>query len=143
MDAHGCCIFVVSEGLKNAAGEEIAADKSRLDAFGHPVLSGAAEHLAELVTEKLKIKTRTVKLGYAQRAAAHYASQTDATEAAACGAAAVRAAVEGQSGCMVKIVRTSSAPLQMDDRPPAPGRDRQRGPLRPARLDQRRWLHAE
>src|SRR6185436_14625053 len=35
------CIVVVGEGLKNAAGEEIAADKTKLDAFGHPVLSGA------------------------------------------------------------------------------------------------------
>src|ERR1043165_6067343 len=32
------CIVVVGEGLKNAAGEEIAADKTKLDAFGHPVL---------------------------------------------------------------------------------------------------------
>ena len=89
--------MVVGEGLRNVAGEEIAADASRLDAFGHPVLAGAAEHLADLVTEKLKLKTRTVKLGYAQRAAAHFASLTDATEAAACGEAAVRAAVDGQS----------------------------------------------
>ena len=92
------CIVVVGEGLKNKAGEEIAADKSRLDAFGHPVLSGAAEHLADLLKAKLKLKSRGVKLGYAQRAAAHYASATDALEAASCGEAAVRAAMEGKSG---------------------------------------------
>jgi len=55
------CIVVVGEGLKNAAGEEIGADKSRLDAFGHPVLSGAADRLAEIIQGKLKTKTRTVK----------------------------------------------------------------------------------
>ncbi len=110
--AHKCCIVVVGEGLRNAAGAEIAADSSRLDAFGHPVLSGAAEHLADLVTDKLKLKARTVKLGYAQRAAAHFASQTDASEAAACGEAAVRAAVAGQSGFMVKLVREQSAPYR-------------------------------
>ena len=33
----------------------------------------------------------TVKLGYAQRAAAHFASQTDVNEAAACGEAAAQA----------------------------------------------------
>jgi ATP-dependent phosphofructokinase / diphosphate-dependent phosphofructokinase len=110
--ANKYCIVVVGEGLRNAAGEEIAADASRLDAFGHPVLSGAAEHLADLVTEKLKLKTRTVKLGYAQRAAAHFASLTDATEAAACGEAAVRAGVAGESGFMVKIVRTQSSAYQ-------------------------------
>ncbi len=46
VDEYKYCVVVVGEGMKNAAGEEIAADKSRLDAFGHPVLSGAAEHLA-------------------------------------------------------------------------------------------------
>jgi len=110
--ANKFCIVVVGEGLRNAAGEEIAADSSRLDAFGHPVLSGAAEHLADLVTEKLKFKSRTVKLGYAQRAAAHFASLTDATEAVACGEAAVRAAVEGKTGFMVKLVREQSSPYR-------------------------------
>jgi 6-phosphofructokinase 1 len=103
-----CCVVVVGEGLKNAAGQEIAVDKSRLDAFGHPVLSGAADHVAELVAAKLKIKARTVRLSYAQRAAAHIASLTDVREAAACGEAAVRAAVEGQGGFMVKLVRVQN-----------------------------------
>ena len=109
---HKYCMVVVGEGLKNAAGEEIAADKSRLDAFGHPVLSGAAEHLAELVQAKLHTKTRTVKLGYAQRAAEHFASGIDSLEAAACGEAAVRAAIDGKSGFMVKIVRQQSSPYK-------------------------------
>lgn len=99
------CIVVVGEGLKNTAGEEIGADKSRLDAFGHPVLSGAADRLAELVQGKLNTKTRTVKLGYAQRAAAHLASKTDIDCAFMAGEAAVRAAADGRSGFMVKLVR--------------------------------------
>ena len=99
------CVVVVGEGLKNPDGSEFSADNSRLDAFGHPVLSGAAERLAELVYGKLNTKSRSVKLGYAQRCAAHYASTTDAAEAFACGSAAVRAAAEGKSGYMVKIVR--------------------------------------
>jgi ATP-dependent phosphofructokinase / diphosphate-dependent phosphofructokinase len=106
--ALGYCIVVVGEGLKNADGSEYSADDSRLDAFGHPMLSGAAELLAELVNGRLNTKTRSVKLGYAQRCATHYASATDAAEAAACGAAAVRAAVEGKSGFMVKLIRQSS-----------------------------------
>jgi ATP-dependent phosphofructokinase / diphosphate-dependent phosphofructokinase len=101
------CIVVVGEGLKNPDGSEYSADTSRLDAFGHPVLSGAADLLSEVVHGRLKTKTRSVKLGYAQRCAAHYASATDATEAAACGEAAVRAAIEGKSGFMVKIIRQS------------------------------------
>src|ERR1051325_7589448 len=106
------CVVVVGEGLKNKGGEEVAADKSRLDAFGHPVLSGAAEHLAELVSDKLKLKSRSVKLGYAQRAAAHLASATDVLEASACGEEAVKAAVDGQSGFMVKIVRVQNSPYK-------------------------------
>ena len=112
IDQYKFCMVIVGEGVKNAAGEEIAADKSRLDAFGHPVLSGAAEHLAELVQAKLDTKTRTVKLGYAQRAAEHFASATDSAEAAMCGEAAVRAAIAGESGMMVKIVRKQNHPYQ-------------------------------
>ena len=112
VDAHRFCVVVVGEGLKGADGKELAADQSRRDAFGHPVLSGAAEHLEEIVTKKLNLKARSVKLGYAQRAAAHYASLTDATEAAACGEAAVRNAIEGKTGYMVKIVRLQSSPYK-------------------------------
>ncbi|MFM2295859.1 MAG: Pyrophosphate--fructose 6-phosphate 1-phosphotransferase [Verrucomicrobiota bacterium] len=107
--ANKYCIVVVGEGLKNSAGEEIGADKTRRDAFGHAILSGAADKLAEIVQGKIKLKTRTVKLGYAQRAAAHFASATDAANAVACGNAAVRAAVDGKSGFMVKITRNAQA----------------------------------
>jgi ATP-dependent phosphofructokinase / diphosphate-dependent phosphofructokinase len=100
------CVVVVGEGLKNKAGEEIGADKSKVDSFGHSVLSGAADKLAEIVQGKLNLKTRTVKLGYAQRCAAHYASAVDSETAFKCGEAAVRAAIDGHSGFMVKIVRT-------------------------------------
>ncbi|MBI2949847.1 MAG: 6-phosphofructokinase [Verrucomicrobia bacterium] len=110
--ANKFCIVVVGEGLRNAAGEEMAADKRTMDAFGHPALSGAAERVAEIVSTKLKAKTRTVKLGYAQRAAAHCASETDVLEATACGGAAVRAAIDGQSGFMVKIVRHQNSPYR-------------------------------
>jgi ATP-dependent phosphofructokinase / diphosphate-dependent phosphofructokinase len=103
--ANHYCVVVVGEGLKDEAGHELGADKSRLDAFGHPVLSGVADELAEIVHGKLDLKTRTVKLGYAQRAASHFSSATDANNAHACGVAGVKAAVEGQSGFMVKIVR--------------------------------------
>jgi 6-phosphofructokinase 1 len=111
---HKYCVVVCGEGVKNEAGEEIGADKTRLDAFGHAVLSGAADALASIVQGKLNLKTRTVKLGYAQRAAAHYASLTDADEAFACGTAAVRAAVSGKSGLMPKIVRLSSSPYRWE-----------------------------
>ena len=110
--AYRSCVVVVGEGLKNKAGDQLAADSSRLDAFGHPVLSGAADHLEEIVQKKLGVKARSVKLGYAQRAAAHLASATDVAEAVACGEAAVRAALDDRSGFMVKIVRTQNQPYK-------------------------------
>ncbi len=108
----GYCVVVTGEGVKDKEGHELGADKSRLDSFGHPVLSGAAEALGEIVHGKLEFKTRTVKLGYAQRSAAHFASQQDVDEAVACGVAAVRAAVEGKSGFMVTIERRSDDPYE-------------------------------
>ena len=103
--AHKYCVVVVSEGIKDAQGEELGADKTNLDAFGHPILAGAAEKLKQIVQGRLGTKTRTVLLGYAQRAAEHLASLTDSQNAFACGQAAVKAAADGQSGQMVKIVR--------------------------------------
>ncbi len=105
IQSYGYCVMVVGEGIRDENGEEIGADKTRLDSFGHPVLAGAAEKMKEIIQGKLNTKTRTVMLGYAQRAAAHMASLTDSNNAFACGEAAVRAAVNGQSGFMVKIVR--------------------------------------
>jgi 6-phosphofructokinase 1 len=112
IDAHRCCVVVVGEGLKNANGEQLSVDKSKLDAFGHPVLEGVAEKVEDLVSKNLKVKARTVKLGYAQRAACHLASAVDAMEAAACGEAAVRAAMDEKSGFMVKLVRMQNEPYK-------------------------------
>src|SRR5512138_953315 len=50
--AYRYCVVVVGEGIKNKQGEEIGADMSHLDAFGHPVLAGAAEKLKEFVHGK-------------------------------------------------------------------------------------------
>src|SRR5258708_37173422 len=93
--------------MKKEKGGESGAEKARLDSFGHPVLAGAAEKLKELIQGKLNTKTRTVLLGYAQRAAAHLASLTDVNNAFACGETAVRAAVDEKSGYMVKITRAT------------------------------------
>ncbi len=107
--AHKYCVVVVGEGIKDKDGNEVGADKTRLDSFGHPVLAGVSEKLKDLVQERMGFKTRIVLLGYAQRAAGHFASATDAKNAFACGEAAVRAAVDGKTGYMVKIVRQINA----------------------------------
>jgi 6-phosphofructokinase 1 len=108
----GCAVVVVGEGLKDETGVELGADQSQKDAFGHPLLSGAGERVASLVQNRLGLKTRSVKLGYAQRAAAHFGSATDVAEAVACGEGAVRAAIAGKSGYMVKLVRQQNDPYE-------------------------------
>ena len=106
------CIVICGEGIKYPDGREVGADYTKLDDFGHPALAGASTKLKEIVEKDLNLKTRTVLLGYAQRAAAHYGSATDAEESHACGVAATKAAVSGISGQMVKIVRESSNPYK-------------------------------
>jgi 6-phosphofructokinase 1 len=103
------CLVVVSEGMRNANGDYIRTSGIK-DPLGRTELGGAAEHLQFLVEQHLKIKARTTKLGIAQRAAAHCASQRDNDEAFTCGVRAVKFAVNGESGKMVTIVREGDSP---------------------------------
>ncbi|MDR0352852.1 MAG: 6-phosphofructokinase [Opitutaceae bacterium] len=100
------CLIVVGEGLVDPDGNYISAD-DKTDAFGHAQLGGAADYLQSLVEQHLPgVKARTVKLGMAQRAAAHAGSKADADEAFLAGQAAVKAAVlEAETDKMVTLVR--------------------------------------
>ncbi len=108
---HRYCVVVVGEGLVDADGKQIAADTKK-DAFGHNQLGGIGDYLRKLVEDKAKVKSRAAKLGICQRAAAHLISRTDRDEAVLVGQAAVRAAISGDSGKMVTLVRESSAPYK-------------------------------
>lgn len=99
------CVVVVGEGLVDADGNYISTDSAGADAFGHSQLGGAGEYLRGLVEESLQVKARSVKLGMAQRAAVHCASQTDNDEAYLAGQAAVQAAVGGQTDKMITLIR--------------------------------------
>lgn len=117
LEAHRYCVVVVGEGLrhlnKEGKAEILAEDRTWVDTPGQPARPGAAERLAELLKRnQVNANIRTVKLGYGQRCAAHFASATDVAEAVACGEAAVRAAVAGQSGFMVKIAREQNSPYK-------------------------------
>ena len=65
--------------------------------------------LKNVVEQKVGFKCRYIKLGTSQRNAMHFASATDANEAAMCGRAAVRAAMDGVSGQMVTLLRRQSS----------------------------------
>lgn len=101
------CMVVVSEGVKDATGNYLGASK-QTDAFGHATLGGAGEYLNNLIEEQLGIKARFAKLGINQRSAVHCSSQRDNDEAFLCGTEAVKAAIDGNSGQMIMLVRSST-----------------------------------
>ena len=107
----GYCTVVVSEGVKNAAGQFLAEAGTR-DAFGHTQLGGAAPVIAELVKSKLGYKYHWALPDYLQRSARHLASKVDAEQAYAVGKAAVEYAMKGQNAVMPVIVRTSDSPYR-------------------------------
>ena len=107
----GYCTVVVSEGVKNAAGEFLAEAGTR-DAFGHTQLGGAAPVIAQLVKAKLGYKYHWALPDYLQRSARHLASKVDVEQAYAVGKAAVEYAVKGMNAVMPVIVRTSDTPYR-------------------------------
>lgn len=99
------CVVVAAEGLKDASGNYLGVGAG-VDAFGHPTLGGVCEYLKCVVEDSFSgVKTRCCRLGHVQRTASHCGSLTDINEAFEVGVAAVNAAVEGESGKMVVIVR--------------------------------------
>lgn len=101
------CFIVVGEGLVDSDGNFVSVGGAT-DAFGHAQLGGVADYLKSVIDERLDVKVRTTKLGYAQRAAAHCSSLTDNNEAYLAGTAAVRAAIAGETDKMVTLLRGDS-----------------------------------
>ncbi len=98
------CVVVVGEGLVDKDGNYVSVETSASDA-GHAQLGGVGETLKDLVEGQLGAKARVARLGVGQRAAAHLASKADADEAFLAGQAAVKAAVNGETGKLVTLLR--------------------------------------
>ncbi|MFC1678080.1 6-phosphofructokinase [Planctomycetota bacterium] len=104
-------VFIVAgEGLKDENGEYVTADSGTFgkDSFGHAQLGGVAEMLKAVIEKEVGIKARFNKLGTNQRCAMHFASLTDVNEAYLCGQKAVEAALSGENGKMVTLIRADS-----------------------------------
>lgn len=74
-------IVALAEGFRdkdNKLDEESFSNQN--DAFGHKIVSGVASRLADLVRNKLEIKSRAVELSIVQRTS-NLISKTDANEA--------------------------------------------------------------
>ena len=107
----GKVFIVTGEGLKDEKGNYITADSGAFskDSFGHQQLGGVAEMLKAVIEKEIGIKARFNKLGTNQRNAMHFASLTDINEAYMCGQMAVRAALAGENGKMITLIRENSA----------------------------------
>ena len=105
-------IVVVSEGVHHADGSFLFDAKSvSIDTFGHlAAQSGTAQYLSHLAKDQLGVKSRGIELNTLQRCASHAASKVDLDEAEALGTAGVEAVLQGKTGVMVGIHRTSDKP---------------------------------
>ena len=108
-------VVAVSEGIKLADGRyvcELSGGADYVDAFGHKQLQGTAAYLAGFLGAKIGCKTRAIEFSTLQRCASHISSKTDIDEAFMVGSAAVKAAVEGNTGKMITIERVSDDPYR-------------------------------
>ncbi|NIV20569.1 MAG: diphosphate--fructose-6-phosphate 1-phosphotransferase, partial [Gammaproteobacteria bacterium] len=108
---HGYCSVVVSEGVRDGKGRFLS-DSGLRDAFGHAQLGGVAPVVASLVKEKLGYKYHWAVSDYLQRSARHVASKTDVEQAYAMGKAAIQFCLQGKSGVMPVIERSSNDPYR-------------------------------
>ena len=110
----GRAVIVVSEGTKYADGTYISEQKGDFakDSFGHTQLGGAANFIKEFVEREVNVKARFAMPSTIQRNGIHFASQTDSDEAYMLGQRAVQTAMDGVTGKMVTLERTSNAPYR-------------------------------
>ncbi len=105
-------VVAVSEGIRFANGTYVGeGDQSGVkDVFGHKYLAGTAKTLEQAVKNEFGCKVRSIELNLPQRCGAHIAAQVDLTEAAEAGAAGIKAALAGETGCMIAILRDETKP---------------------------------
>ena len=111
-------VVVVSEGVHHADGSFLFDAKSvSIDTFGHlAAQSGTAQYLSQLAKDQLGVKSRGIELNTLQRCASHAASRVDLDEAEALGSAGIKAVLQGKTGVMVGVQRTSDTPYATDIR---------------------------
>ncbi len=106
---HPNVVVAVSEGVCFANGRYVGegSQSGATDKFGHAYLAGVGKVLECAIRESIGCKVRSLELSLPQRCAAHLASDTDLTESAGVGKAAVLAACSGVSGEVMAIARAS------------------------------------
>ncbi len=104
----GYVIVVAAETIRDEHGQALGASgQVGTDAFHHPLLSGAAQYLVELVMQHLKLRARFDKPGDLQRMASSCISSTDREEAYLVGKMGTYALLDGESDKMITLIRHS------------------------------------
>lgn len=96
-------LVAIAEGFRDVDGvlsQEMFTNTK--DGFNHPVVSGVGQRLADLVRNRLNIKSRAVELNIAQRSNI-IISQTDSNEAYNLGYKAVEIGIDGTN--LVPVLR--------------------------------------
>ena len=101
----GWGIVVVTEGLLDTSGKPIfeSASAAQRDALNRPLPGGVCVHLADVVSQRLKIRCRWEKPGLCGRASSLLVSPVDRDDAERVGRAGVRAALAGKQAQMVSL----------------------------------------
>jgi len=108
--------FAVAVVAENARGKDGVLGKNKepwyVDDFGHAYYEGAGRHLASLVGMRLRVRVRYEKPGTIQRSMASTYSTADTSEAEIAGRAAVKAAIAGETGKIVTLLREQGSGYQ-------------------------------
>src|SRR5688500_5795316 len=101
----GWAVVVVTEGLLDPWGKPIfeSTSNAQRDALNRPLPGGVCVHLAEVVSQRLKIRCRWEKPGLCGRASSLHVSPVDREDAERVGRAGVRAALAGNRAKMVSL----------------------------------------
>lgn len=101
----GWAVVVVSEGIRNADGSFVyqSTDTGQLDPLKRPMTGGVAQHLASVVSQRLRIRCRSEKPGLLGRASMALVSEQDCADAVDVGRVGVEALVSGERDVMVSL----------------------------------------
>ena len=107
-------IVAISEGVELDASEVGGEFQSGfVDNFGHKYLAGIGTALSKIVSKEIGCKVRAIELNVMQRCSSHVSSKRDITEAERIGGAAVKAALDGNSGVTMVFERVSNHPYNV------------------------------
>lgn len=109
----GICLVVAAEGIRDEAGVFVAEKlgQTEVDVSGQKFLGlapGVAPYLAGLIRQRLHIRCRHLRPDTIQRSSSALVSETDRNLAERVGRAAVAAALAGQTGVMMGLVRSQT-----------------------------------